>query len=212
MFKLFVLLFVLFSIFSRCCLAQDIKIVERTLPTICYYEREPDASLEYIVLHFCSDVVENPKNPYQIDRIYYIFEQYKVSAHYLIDREGIVYKMVDEQYAARHASYGSLSYPPYHKDKLNHHSIGIEMMGIGTKEEMATFFPDNNGNNLYAEIKEEDKGFTEAQYLALNKLMSHLLEKYEIPRNRQHIIGHNEYRPVKRTDPGILFNWSKIGF
>jgi LysM repeat protein len=31
-----------------------------------------------------------------------------------------------------------------------------------------------------------------------------------IQRNRKHIVGHNEYAPGRKKDPGKLFDWSRI--
>ena len=37
-----------------------------------------------------------------------------------------------------------------------------------------------------------------------------MIEAYSIPKNRSHVIGHDEYNPAK-NDPGELFDWSRIG-
>lgn len=203
--------FVLFLLLPFSVFAQ-IEFIEKPLPTHCYYERKTDATIEYVVLHFCSDVVMNPQNPFQIERIYEIFSEYKVSSHYLIDRDGSIYRFVNEAFAAKHASYGSLPNPPYLEDELNHYSIGIEMFSIGTKEEMRDFFP-MYFEEKYNLVSPYDIGFTDAQYDALNLLLADIYQRNpNIPLDRQHIIGHNEYQPYRRTDPGSLFDWSRIGY
>lgn len=32
-----------------------------------------------------------------------------------------------------------------------------------------------------------------------------------IPKNRFHVVGHDDYTD-RKTDPGSLFDWEKIGF
>lgn len=29
--------------------------------------------------------------------------------------------------------------------------------------------------------------------------------------DRRHIIGHSDYAPKRRRDPGVVFDWSRIG-
>ena len=52
-------------------------------------------------------------------------------------------------------------------------------------------------------------GFTDAQYDALSVLVEDICSRYQIPMDRAHIIGHEEYSPQKQ-DPGQLFDWSRI--
>src|SRR5262245_51599104 len=59
--------------------------------------RPAGAKVDVIMLHFSSDVVTNPENPYDPARIAQIFNNGKVSAHYLIGRDGVVYKFVPEE-------------------------------------------------------------------------------------------------------------------
>ena len=39
--------------------------------------------------------------------------------------------------------------------------------------------------------------------------MEDICSRYGIPMDRQHVIGHEEYSSHK-TDPGQLFDWSKL--
>jgi len=204
------------SVFASNILAQDsvpqkIEIKDYPLPEKCYYPRKDDYKIEFVVIHFCSDVVYNPSNPYRVERIYEIFSEYKVSSHYLIDREGNIYQFVKEEFAAKHASYGKIPNKPYLDNAMNHYSIGIELMAIGAKDEMAMYFP-NYFEESFSKVKEEDIGFTEAQYQSLDILLQDIYKRYpDLQVNRKHIIGHSEYRKKSRTDPGRLFDWEKIG-
>lgn len=48
--------------------------------------------------------------------------------------------------------------------------------------------------------------FEEAQYQALNWLLAALKKAYPI----QHIVGHSDIAPGRKTDPGPYFDWQKI--
>lgn len=61
---------------------------------------------------------------YDIDKIIQQFKRYGVSAHYLIGREGQVYRLVEEKNIAFHAGKSRL---PDGRTALNSCSIGIEL-------------------------------------------------------------------------------------
>jgi N-acetyl-anhydromuramyl-L-alanine amidase AmpD len=160
------------------------------------------------MLHFCSYATENPINPYRFEDIFKTFETYGVSAHYLIDREGKIYQLVEENRVAYHAGKGHLPHEPHRQNDLNGRSIGIEMMAIGTKKEMKMFMSEEQ----YEQIPKDCIGFTEAQYKSLNLLLDDIRKRHStISYDRRHIVGHNEYAPTRRSDPGSLFDWKKIG-
>ena len=84
---------------------------------------------------------------------------------------------------------------------MNHYSIGIELVAVGSEQDMSIF--------EYRATRYLERGFTQAQYDALKPLLADLCERYNIPADRAHIIGHEEYSPHK-TDPGELFDWSQV--
>jgi N-acetyl-anhydromuramyl-L-alanine amidase AmpD len=130
-----------------------------------------------------------------------------VSTHYLIGRNGEVFRLVDENRVAFHAGRGSLPGFPGYENRLNEYSIGIELLAIGTQEEMLAFMP----AQTYQLISPSNIGYTDAQYRSLNLLLDDILRRQpSIVRDRRHIIGHDEYAPGRRTDPGRLFDWSRI--
>lgn len=49
--------------------------------------------------------------------------------------------------------------------------------------------------------------FTDAMYRASGALTKHLCDKHGIPKDRQHIVGHNEVPGNDHTDPGPNWNW-----
>lgn len=167
------------------------------------------APITHVMLHFTNNALRSPQSPYNIEDVYALFEEYEVSAHYMIDREGEIYLLVPEERAAFHAGKGRhLNYQEY-GNGLNDYSIGIELMAIGTKEEMLSTIPEET----YDSIDPLNMGYTEEQYIALNKLLDDILTRNPgIKNDREHIIGHDEYAPVRKSDPGELFDWSRIGF
>lgn len=185
---------------------SSIDLIEMPLPLMNSEERVEE--ITHIVLHFISNVIIKPENPYDIEDIYSILEENEVSAHYAVDREGKIYLFVSEDRVAYHAGKGSIEEYPEYDNKLNQYSIGIEILGIGTEEEMSIIMSDNQ----YDEIDTSFIGYTDAQYEAVNTLINDILLRNEnIENDRVHIIGHDEYNPDK-TDPGVLFNWENIGF
>lgn len=190
-------------------LRQDVpKIKERHLIDKCSRARGASDDISRVMLHFCSVAPENPKKPYDLDAILKIFENYGVSAHYIIDRSGQIYELVSEKRVAYHAGKGKLPFSPSFENSMNAHSIGIEMTAIGSEKDMMMFM----SKEQYALIDKSLVGFTEAQYTSLNWLLKDLMSRYPaIQNDRQHIVGHSEYATARRTDPGELFDWKKIG-
>ncbi len=60
----------------------------------------------------------------------------------------------------------------------------------------------------------DPKWFTDTMYRSSAKLSAYLCQKYSIPIDRYHIIGHNEVPyPNTHTDPGYYWDWAKyIGY
>jgi len=204
--------FLVFFLFINFTFAQNtdnssLKIIPKHLISKCSSPRD-NHPITHLVLHFCSDAVQNPQNPHSVERIIEIFEQYKVSAHYLIDREGKIYEFVPESRMAHHVGKGSMPFAPHYVNSLNIRSIGIEMLAIGSEKDMKKFMPPSQ----YQKIKKEHIGYTEAQYISLKKLIDDILKRNpKIKRGPKYIIGHEEYASARRSDPGELFDWSRIG-
>ena len=104
----------------------------------------------------------------------------KVSAHYVIDRDGHLVQLVDERARAWHAGdswWGGNS-------DLNSSSIGIELV--------------NNG----------EEPFVEPQITALLALLSQLRERYRIP--VANYLGHGDIAPGRKVDPSRYFPWQRL--
>ncbi|MBT2644627.1 N-acetylmuramoyl-L-alanine amidase [Bacillus sp. ISL-41] len=183
----------------------QIPVIKDFMPRLNFVPRSN--SKTHVVLHFTSNAAMNPENPYIYEDIRKIFVDYDVSPHYMIDREGEIYFLLPETRAARHAGKGELAGYPEYIDDLNDYSIGIELMAIGTEVEMGTML----SADAYKKIPQEHIGYTEAQYQSLNLLLEDILARNKrILPNREHIIGHDEYAPERKNDPGSLFDWTKI--
>ena len=173
-----------------------------------------DREVTHVVLHFMSNVARNQRDPYDIEQVRNIFVDNELSAHYLIARDGLVVKLVEEDRIAWHAGQGFLDDFPEYRDKLNNYSIGIEFLAIGSRDEMA---PNYLSQSAYDRLSPSLIGYTEEQYSAVNELLAEIYDRHPaIVRDRRHIIGHDEYagprqRPADpKVDPGSLFDWSRI--
>lgn len=104
----------------------------------------------------------------------------EVSAHYVICRDGIVYHMLSDYLRAHHAGLGKWG----SVTDMNSCSIGIEL--------------DNDGREAY----------NEAQLKSLLSLLDTLKKAYNIP--SANFIGHADYAPTRKDDPGLQFPWKRL--
>ena len=166
---------------------------------------EREVPPEYVMLHFTSNVVASRENPYELNAVRQIFINNGVSIHYLIDRDGTVYCYIPEERVAWHAGKGSYGGDDRLTNNMNHYAIGIEIMAIGSQADMAKYLTAEE----YLALDPTLIGYTEAQYAALSLLLPEICDRYDIPFDREHIIGHQDYRPSK-NDPGELFDWERV--
>lgn len=160
---------------------------------------------EFIMIHFTSAVANHRDDPYNMEHVRAIFIEYDISVHYVIQRDGTVSCYVPEDRVAWHAGAGTYNEDPKYTNSMNQYAIGIELLAIGSEADMAIYLtPDE-----YRALDDSLLGYTEAQYQALSALVSDLCLRYGIPQDAAHIIGHEDYSPDK-TDPGELFDWSRI--
>lgn len=108
----------------------------------------------------------------------------KVSAHYVIDEDGIVHAMVDESCRAWHAG---VSFWRGHQG-VNGRSIGIELVNPGHEFGYRPFPP--------------------AQMEALVDLTHGILGRHPIP--PRNVVGHSDVAPSRKQDPGELFDWAAL--
>lgn len=187
-----------------------LAVIDRLLPLedTTYSRERKGADVTHIMIHFMSNVVNNPAEPYRIEDAEANFRQYEVSSHYVIDREGAIYQFVPEERSAYHAGKGSLPAFPELKDSLNDHSIGIELLAMGSKEEMAGYIT----GEVYDSLPPDIPGYTDAQYAALTALIREIAARHPgIVLDRRQVVGHDEYAPGRKQDPGKLFDWTRLG-
>ena len=114
----------------------------------------------------------------------------KVSAHYLINQNGKIFKLVEDRHIAWHA--GKSRWKKF--NNLNKNSIGIELV--------------NKGHQYgYSSFKKK-------QISTLLKLCKTLKKKYKI--KTKNFLGHSDIAPLRKIDPGEKFPWeflsiNKIG-
>lgn len=108
----------------------------------------------------------------------------KVSAHYLIDEDGAVLRMVDEDKRAWHA--GKSRWRGI--EDVNSASIGIEIV--------------NPGHEFGY------RPFLEEQIDALIPLVADITTRHGITRGN--VVGHSDIAPTRKQDPGELFPWSRL--
>ncbi len=184
------------------------QIINRLMPLTHSAPRSVTHDVTHIVIHFASNVIARPDNPHIPEDVINIFQKYGVSAHYLIARDGVIFRLVDESRVAFHAGRGTLADFPQYTNNLNRHSIGIELLAMGTEEEMSRYV----SRTVYRSIPAIHIGYTDAQYRALNYLLPQIYARQGIQPTRRYVIGHDEYARNRKIDPGSLFDWSRIGF
>jgi len=108
----------------------------------------------------------------------------KVSAHYLIDEDGGVTALVAEEARAWHAGVSAWR----GEAGLNDRSIGIELV--------------NPGHEFGY------RPFPEAQMTCLIALCRDILGRHPIPSAR--VLGHADVAPLRKQDPGELFDWAAL--
>lgn len=171
------------------------------------YSWELTEKPEYVMLHFTSAVVLSRDDPYNMNTVRKIFEDNGVSIHYIVDRDGNIYCYLPETRAAWHAGVGTLANDQKYTNSMNKYSIGIEILAIGSKNDMAQYLTSDE----YDALDKSLIGYTDAQYESLCLLVRDICERNGIPFDREYVIGHDMYNPSK-SDPGELFDWDRLFF
>lgn len=169
------------------------------------YSSQREHAPEMVMIHFTSAVMLDRNDPYNMELVRSIFEEYQVSPHYIIQRDGTILCYIPEDRVAWHAGKGTWQNDEKFTNAMNQYAIGIELVAMGSQSDMSIYLTQSE----YAALDQSLMGFTEAQYVALSELINDLCQRYDIPLDRQHVIGHDEYSPSK-TDPGELFDWEKL--
>lgn len=155
-----------------------------------YYDDRPaDACIDMIVIHgislppgqFGANYIEDffcGKLDLSAHEYFSQIANLKVSAHLLINRQGVTTQFVSFSKRAWHA--GESNYAG--KSRCNDFSIGIELEGT------------------------DDLLYEKKQYVELAHIIKALLSAYPaITHDR--IVGHADIAPGRKTDPGKSFDW-----
>ncbi len=108
----------------------------------------------------------------------------KVSSHYLIEEDGRIFQLVDENRRAWHAGLGSWR----GVTDINSASIGIEIV---------------NGGHDFG-LPE----YPQEQMDALITLCQQIVSHHNIAAHN--IVGHSDIAPGRKTDPGERFDWQRL--
>lgn len=135
-------------------------------------------SVDMIILHYTgmrngSDALARLRDP-----------DAKVSAHYMIEENGDIYRLVDESKRAWHAGVSSWK----GESDINARSVGIEIVNPGHEFGYRNF-PDEQIEVLIALVKNIRTRFNVAP---------------------AKVLGHSDVAPRRKEDPGEKFPWDSL--
>lgn len=148
-------------------------LIERPSPN--HDERPHDQAIDMLVLHYTGMTSAEAALERLCD------PDAKVSAHYLIDEDGTLYRLVEEGRRAWHAGVSFWR----GETNINARSIGIELVNPGHEFGYRRFPP--------------------PQMAALVRLAQDVLARRPIP--PRNVVGHSDVAPQRKQDPGELFDW-----
>ena len=140
--------------------------------------RKKGHKIKYIILHYTAIKSDYTAIQHLIDK------NNKVSSHFLINKKGKIFSLVDLKKRAWHAGQ---SFWKGDRD-INSNSIGIEL--------------DNTGHYINFER------YTKKQIDSLIKLLNFLKKKYDI--DNLNFLGHSDISPFRKSDPGEKFPWREL--
>jgi len=115
------------------------------------FQKASGRVIDTVIIHSTYDALGS--DPYSVSGVIAEYKMYSVSPHYLIDREGSVYRLVADQNIAYHAG---VSQMPDGRKNVNDFSLGIEI------------------------IEKKSDSPNDAQYASLKKLLTQLKSEYKI--------------------------------
>lgn len=116
------------------------------------YEKANTRKIDTIIVHSTYNITS--KDPFDLEAIIYKeYKPYGVSPHYIIDRNGKIYRLVEEKNIAYHAGESKM---PDGRTGVNNFSIGIEL------------------------VNSKDSKPTGEQYSSLKYLISYIKSEYHI--------------------------------
>ena len=151
----------------------------RDLPSPNFDDRPSGQTIDMLVIHYTGMVSATAALSRLTD------PAAQVSAHYVIDEDGSVIRLVDESKRAWHAGVSKWR----GESGVNARSIGIELV--------------NPGHEFGY------RPFPEAQMSSLETLARAILARHStiMPGN---VVGHSDVAPTRKQDPGELFDWRRL--
>ncbi len=164
----------------------------RFLPSPHFNERPAGSAVDLIVLH----AITLPPGRFEMQHVESFFmgrldrdadnsfsgiADLRVSAHFVVDREGNITQFVPISKRAWHA--GTSVWQG--RDNCNDYSVGIEMIG------------------------DERSPFTQQQYRETARLCRVLMSHFPVI-SRQRIVGHQDVAPERKWDPGRQWEWPRF--
>ncbi len=152
------------------------NILDRPSPN---HDARPDGqAVDILLLHYTG----MPTAEAALERL--LDPAAQVSAHYFIEEDGGVTRLVAEERRAWHAGVAAWA----GSSDINGRSIGIELVNPGHEYGY--------------------RPFPEAQMEALIELAGGILARHPIPPER--VLGHSDVAPLRKDDPGELFDWARL--
>ena len=147
------------------------------------FDNRTGAKIKYLIMHYTgmingANALEKLCDP-----------KSKVSAHYLVEENGQVYHLVNEQKRAWHAGVAKWE----DDEDINDISIGIEIV---------------NSGHAYAGYESVYKAFPEVQMAQVIGLAQKIINRHKI--KRHYVLGHSDVAWRRKIDPGELFDWKKL--
>ena len=155
-------------------------------------QRPAEAAIDTVILHAISlpprqyggDFIEQfftNRLDFEVHPYFAHLQGVKVSAHFLLKRNGELLQFVPTHQRAWHAGESNFR----GREQVNDFSLGIELEGC------------------------DQDPFELAQYQALSNLVRLLMHTYPAI-HPTHIVGHNHIAPTRKTDPGPHFDWPRL--
>src|ERR1700720_1678980 len=154
----------------------QLQAIERFSPN--HGARPEPARIDMLVIHYTGMTTAEAA----LDRV--CDHDARVSAHYVIEGNGAIWRLVPENRRAFHAG---VSCWEGERD-LNAVSVGIEIVNPGHEWGY--------------------RSFPEAQMSSVERLCRELIARYSIPPHR--VVGHSDIAPERKNDPGELFDWARL--
>jgi N-acetylmuramoyl-L-alanine amidase len=153
-----------------------LETVDRLSPN--HGPRSEPARIDMLVLHYTGMTTPTAALERLCD------PEARVSAHYVVEENGVIWRLVPESRRAFHAG---VSCWEGERD-LNAVSLGLEIVNPGHEWGY--------------------RQFAEAQMESVKELCRNLIARHPIPPHR--VVGHSDIAPERKNDPGELFDWSGL--